>query len=153
MKSFSSDADLLRHETILFGDLHLRVQVLASGTAGTVTGTSFTVPDASFISAGIEPGHVVFLLRAGMIDGFYEVVSVDSPTQLTVSVLRDDRNGPPKAPPEATEVAYRVCSYAPQANDAFVRLCAHFGITAEQAATITDTAESCKRFCRTRRSF
>jgi len=139
MKSFSNDADILRHETILFGDLHLRVQVLASGAGGIVSGTSFIVPGASFVSAGVESGHVIFLQRAGTIDGFYEVVSVDSQTQLTVSVLRSDRNEPAKAPPEATEVSYRVCSYSPQAHDVFLRLCAHFGITAAQAATIPDT--------------
>jgi len=138
MKSFSNDADILRYETILFGDLHLRVQVLASGSGGAVSGAQFTAQDASFIDAGVEAGCVIWLDNTATHNSFYEVVSVDSATQLTVSILRDDRDGPVRPPQPATEVNYQICSYAPQANDAFIRLCGHFGITADEAATIPD---------------
>ncbi len=141
MKTFSTDCDILRYEPVLFGDLHLRVNVIASGTGGATSGTTFTASAANFITAGVEPGCVIYLSNAaGAISSFYEVISVNSQTQLTVSLLRADRNDVPKAPPQANEIAYRVCSYAPQANDVFLRLCDHFRITPGEAATITDSA-------------
>ena len=36
MVSFSNDADILKYEPILFGELHLPQQVLATGIGGTV---------------------------------------------------------------------------------------------------------------------
>jgi hypothetical protein len=140
MKSFSNDSDILRYETILFGEMHLRGQVIASGTAGAVSGTHLTATGASFITAGVEAGCVVYLSNAGnTIGAGYEIVSVDSETQLTVSVIRGERAGAAQAPPAASDVAYRVCSYGPQANEAFVRLCEYFRITPEQAETIENT--------------
>jgi hypothetical protein len=141
MKSFSNDSDILRYEPILFSDLYVRVNLLASGSGGVVSGTSFTAASASFITAGVEAGGVISLSNAaGTIGGLYEIVSVDSATQLTVSVLRDERGGLAKAPPQASDVSYRVVSYGPQSNDVFVRFCEHFRITAGQAATIPNTA-------------
>jgi hypothetical protein len=141
MKSFSNDSDILRYEPILFSDLYVRVNLLASGLGGVVSGTFFTATSASFIAAGVEAGGVINLTNAaGTIGGLYEIVSVDSATQLTVSILRDERGGSAKAPPQASDVSYRVSSYGPQSNDVFVRLCEHFGITAQQAATIPNTA-------------
>jgi hypothetical protein len=88
---------------------------------------------------------VVYLSNAGnTIGAGYEIVSVDSETQLTVSVIRGERDGAAQAPPAASDVAYRVCTYAPQANDAFIRLCQHFRITPQQAQTIADTASLCQ---------
>jgi hypothetical protein len=141
MKSFSNDSDILRYETVIFGDMRLRGQIIASGTGGVVSGTHLVAAGASFITAGVEAGCVVYLSNAGnTINAGYEIISVDSATQLTVSVVRSDRNGAAKAPPAANDVAYCVCSYAPQANDAFIRLCEYFRITPEQAETIEDTA-------------
>jgi len=36
MVSFSNDADILKYEPVLFGELHLPWQVLAAGTGGTL---------------------------------------------------------------------------------------------------------------------
>jgi hypothetical protein len=141
MKAFSNDSDILRYEPVLFGDLYLRVNLVAAGTGAAVSGTRLTAPGASFISAGVQAGGAVYLSNAaGTINGVYEIVSVDSPTELTISIVRNSRDDPARPPAAATDVAYRVCSYAPQANEVFVRLCAYFGIAAEQAAAISDTS-------------
>jgi hypothetical protein len=59
MVSFSNDADILKYEPILFGELHLPWQVLWAGTGGTLSGTTFTANDADFVAARISAGGVV----------------------------------------------------------------------------------------------
>jgi len=141
MKYFSTDADILRYEVMLFTDWNLNGQIVASGGGGVVSGNRFTAAAASFIAAGIEPGYVIYLTNAaGAINNRFEVISVDSPTQLTISCLRADRSDPPRTPPAATDVTYRVCTYVFQANEAFHRICSHFRITPAEAETIPDTS-------------
>ena len=91
MVSFSNDVDILKYEPILFGELYLPWQVLAAGTGGTLSGTTFTAADADFVNAQVAAGGVIYMQSVdGSLDGAYEIVTVDSPTQLTVSVLRPD---------------------------------------------------------------
>jgi len=129
MVKFSSDVDILKHEPILFGELSLPSQVLISGTGATLTGTTLTAPDADFQSAGLDAGGVVHLRSAnGLPDGAFEIVSVDSATQLTVSILRSGAADDPIAPPAADSITYRVVTYEPQAVDAAFELTQYFGI-------------------------
>lgn len=129
MAKFSSDVDILRHEPILFGELHLPLQVLASGTEATLSGTTLTALDVNLLNPGVSEGGVVYLRSAnGLLDGAYEVVSVDSETQLTVSILRSDAADDPIAPPAADDITYRVVTYKPQAVDAAFDLTQYFGI-------------------------
>ena len=89
MVCFSNDADILKYEPILFGELHLPQQVLAIGTGGTVSGTTFTASGADFVSAQVSSGGVIYLQTTdGILDGAYEIISVDSTTQLNISVIR-----------------------------------------------------------------
>jgi hypothetical protein len=129
MLSFSDDVDILRYEPVLFGELHFSGQVLRSGTDGVLNGTTFTKSGEDFISAGVESGGVIYLQSSDLaLDGCYEIVSVDSASQLTVSVLRADREGDPIAPPAGTEISYRVSTFRPQANEVFFQLTQHFGL-------------------------
>jgi len=129
MARFSNDVDVLRYEPVLFGELHLPWQVQASGTDAVLSGTTLTASGADFPAAGVEAGGVVYLRSAdGALDGAYEIVSVDSATQLTVSVLRADAADPAIAPPAGGEVSYRISTLAPQAVEAAFRLTEHFGI-------------------------
>jgi hypothetical protein len=126
---FSNDVDVLKYEPVLFGELHLPSQVLASGTGATLSGTTLTAAQANFIAAGVEAAGVVYLRSAdGSLDGAYEIVSVDSATQLTVSVLRADGTHPAVAPPAGGEVSYRISTLGPQAVEAAFQLTEHFGI-------------------------
>lgn len=129
MASFSNDADILKYEPILFGELHLPWQVLAAGTEGTLSGTTFTAADADFINAQVAAGGVIYMeSEDGALDGAYEIVAVDSATQLTVSVLRSDTETDAVAPPPASEISYRISTFAPQTNEVGFRLTEHFGI-------------------------
>lgn len=130
MVSFSHDADILKYEPVLFGELHLPWQVLATGTGGTLSGTTFTAGGADFVSAQVSAGGVVYLRSAdGSLDGAYEIISVDSATQLSVSVIRPDSEAAAVAPPQADDISYRSSTFGPQANEAAIQLTEYFGIS------------------------
>lgn len=129
MVRFSSDVDILKYEPILFGELHLSGQVLIAGTEGALAGTTFTANGADFVTAGVSAGDVVYLRSSdGSLDGGYEVVSVDSAAQLTISVVRGDSSEGAIAPPSVADAAYRVCTYRPQAEEVGYQLTEFFGI-------------------------
>ena len=120
MATFSNDVDVLKWEPVLFGELHLPTQVLAGRTGATLSGTTLTATGA---------GAVIHLRSAnGTLDGAYEIVSVDSATELTVSVVRADAADPAIAPPPGNDLAYRVSTFAPQAAEAAFELTQCFGI-------------------------
>ena len=129
MVSFSNDADILKYEPVLFSELYLPWQVLTAGTNGVLAGTTFTASEADFVSAQISEGGVIYLKSAdGSLDGAYEIVSVDSATQLGVSVIRTYPDDESIAPPAATDISYRVSTFGPQSAEAGLRLTEYFGI-------------------------
>jgi hypothetical protein len=129
MISFSKDADILKYEPILFGELNLPWQVLAEGTGGTLSGTTFSAAGADFVAAQVTSGGVIYLESEDKsLDGAYEIVSVDSQTQLTISVIRADSQSEAIAPPAAEDVSYRISTFAPQANEVAFQLTEYFGI-------------------------
>jgi hypothetical protein len=139
MARFSSDVDILKHEPVLFGELHLPSQVRTSGTCAVLAGTTLTASGADFEAADISAGGVIYLESAdGSLDGAYEIVSVDSPTQLTVSVVRSDPADAAIAPPAADDITYRIATLDPQAGDAALQLTEYFGIQpGDPASAIT----------------
>jgi len=129
MVRFSSDIDILKHEPVLFGELHFPSQVLTQGTGAELSGTTLTDGAGNFTGTGVEAGGVVYLRSTdGALDGSYEIISVDSATQLTVSVLRADTADSPVAPPQASDISYRVSTFAAQAGGAAFQLTEYFGI-------------------------
>ncbi len=139
MAKFSSDVDILKYEPILFGELHLSGQVMAQGTGGSISGTTFTASGADFVSAGVVAGGVVYLQSSdGSLDGGYEIVSVDSATQLSVSVVRAESSDSAVAPPAGGSISYRVCTYNPQANEAGFQLTEYFSIGPGNPASNVD---------------
>ena len=129
MTTFSNDVDVLKYEPVLFGELHPPSQVKASGTGAALSGTTLTAAGADFVALGIEAGGVIYLQSAdGVLDGAYEIVSVDSATELTVSVVRSDAADPAVAPPFGNDIAWRVSTLASQATDAAFELTQSFGI-------------------------
>jgi hypothetical protein len=142
MAKFSNDADILKYEPILFGELHLPNQVLAAGTGGTLSGTTFTVSGEDFVSASVAAGNVIHVQSAdGILDGTYEIVSVDSATQLTVSVVRSDPAADPIAPPAASAISYRISSFASQAGEVGFQLTEYFGIAPGNPASDYDAED------------
>ena len=142
MANFSNDADILKYEPVLFGELHLPGQVSAAGTGGTLSGTTFAASGADFVSALVTAGQVIYLQSAdGSLDGAYEIVSVDSTTELTVSVIRTDANDEPIAPPAATDISYRLSTFGPQASEIGFQLTEYFGIRPGNPAGIYGTED------------
>ena len=142
MAKFSDDADILKYEPVLFGELHLPGQVLATGTGGTLSGTTFTASGADFVSAQVSAGGVIYLQSADeVLDGAVEIVSVDSATQLTVSVIRADSDDEVIAPPAATEISYRVSTFGPQASEVGFQLTEYFGIGPGDPASDIDAED------------
>ena len=142
MVNFSIDVDIVKYEPILFGELHLPGQVLATGTGGTLSGTIFTASGADFVSASVAAGQVIYLQSAdGTLDGAFEIVSADSATQLTVSVVRADSDDDPIAPPAATDVSYRISTFSPQTAEVAFQLTEYFGIGPGNPASVYDVED------------
>jgi hypothetical protein len=142
MAKFSNDADILKYEPVLFGELYPSSQVLIAGTGGTLSGTTFTASGADFVSASVVAGGVVYLRSAdGLVDGAYEILSVDSATQLTISVVRSDSDDEPIAPPAASDISYRICTFAPQASEVGFQLTEYFGIGPGNPASVHDVED------------
>ena len=87
--TFCTDTDLLHWEPNLLREAAFASQTLLSG-AGDLAGTTFTVdapPGASLLAAHVAADQVIVL--TGGTSGSYPIVSVNSATQLTLSVLYD----------------------------------------------------------------
>src|SRR5690606_12971662 len=80
-----------------------------SSAIGSITGATLTINSGSFVDAQIEAGHVVIFD-----DSALEVVSVESATQATVSLMRADisSNAIPRIAASNKSVA--VYDYSPQ---------------------------------------
>ncbi len=139
MVTFSNDADILKYEPILFGELHLPWQVLTTGTGAALSGTTLTAGGADFIAAQVRAGGVIYLQSAdGSLDGAYEIVSVDSATQLSISVVRADSTQTAVPPPAATNISYRISTFGPQAAEVGFQLTEYFGIKPGNPASDID---------------
>jgi len=132
----------LRYEPILFGELHPRGQVLASGTGGEVSGTTFTASGADFVSALVAAGNVIYLRSSnGSVEGAFEICSVDSATDLTISVLRAEGDEETIAPPACGEASYRISTYRPQASEAGLQLTKYLGLKPGMPESVYDSEE------------
>lgn len=105
---FAKDRDLYVLEPGLHKDVawvgHKRIS-----TVGSVVGTSLTITTGSFIDAQVEAGHVVIF------DGIvFEVVSVQSATQATVSMMRADLSSNAVPGVDASNRGVAVYDYSPQ---------------------------------------
>lgn len=119
MNTFSTDADLLRYEPSVFRADPFIGQVLCKGNNGQASGTAFQASGVDFLSRPIRPGHVMYLSDGvGNLDGVYEIVSIDAPTQLTVSVLRSDAEAAPIPIGAGTGLFYRIGTFDAQAAEA-----------------------------------
>ncbi|MBM4102608.1 MAG: hypothetical protein FJ263_00955 [Planctomycetes bacterium] len=143
-KLFSRDADLVKFEPGLFAEVIFGGQVLGKGTNGVVSGTSFSAAGGDFINKGATAGGVIFLQSLdGTINATYEIVSVDSATQLTISVVRSDAEQAPIAVGTASGLIYRIVTFAPQAAEALVEIAGWFGLRPGMAETTYGVEDIC----------
>ncbi len=128
MKRFSKDVDVLRAHSAVFAEA-MGLPVLCRGEGGVISGTSFVVTGAQFIARGVAAGQVIWLSSEdGKVDDAFEVVEVESATELTVSVVRGDDDATPVGPGDATAVRYRVLTLEAKGRDAAYFLTQYFGI-------------------------
>ncbi len=114
MSMFCLDRDLLSIEPSIFlgGTVG---QELVSGADGAISGTTFTSATSDFQSAGAAVGMVLNTYSDNPAEGSaVEIISVDSATQLTVSVLRADTGDAAIAPPAGTSLGFGICTYNAQ---------------------------------------
>lgn len=105
---FSQDRDLMVYEPGLLRDVAWVGQRRLSAT-GSVSGTTLTLASGSFADAQVQAGQVV------LFDGVaLEIVSVESATTATVSLLRADAGGGAVAPIAASNRSVMVYDFSPQ---------------------------------------
>jgi len=118
MDLFCTDRDLLAIEPLIFLLGGGPAQELAAGEDGAISATTFSSAASNFGAAGVEPGMVLAASPGAPAEGAaYEIVSVDSPTTLTVSVLRADGEADAVAPPSGIELRFHVRTYRPQIHN------------------------------------
>lgn len=112
-----TDLDIAKQDYGLFSGLTgpFPTQVPAKGNNGQVSGTTFLASGQTFTSVGIDAGHVIYISDGvGNIDGVFEIVSVDSATQLTISIVRADPATAPIPVGTGSSLYFRVKTFAPQ---------------------------------------
>jgi hypothetical protein len=94
-----------------------------------IDGTTFRDSGADFTGSGVKAGGVIYVRSPdGTIDGIREIVSVDSATELTVSVIRAEGASAEVMPAGGEELAWRISTFEPQAAEAGLGLTESFGI-------------------------
>ena len=135
---FARDRDLLVIEPGLLGSVAWVGQRLVLGV-GSVTGTTLAMgsQDNGFVSQGVGAGSVVSIGGAG-----FEVVSVSSETEATVSRLRDSADGPAVALADVTGAEVSVFTFAPQIADTHRRVVRMLGLEVAGEALDDELDES-----------
>jgi hypothetical protein len=129
MEIISNDVDLLKFEPTLFSGSVFAGQVLCKGANGVLNGTAFTASGENFIGKGVTAGGVIYLQSLdGTMNAAYEIVSVNSATQLVVSIVRGDSEQAAIPVGNATGLIYRIATFGPQAVEAMVEITAWLGL-------------------------
>ncbi len=113
---YCNDIDLLHWEPNLFRDAAFASQLLMAGT-GNLAGTAFTISTGSLADNHVSANDVIVL--TGAVSGSYPIVSIDSPTGLTLSVLYDalfqaGQSPQPSPVGTASSLAFAVRTFGPQ---------------------------------------
>jgi hypothetical protein len=113
---FCTDTDLLYWEPNIFRDAAFASQLMLAGT-GDLAGINFNLDTGNLTTAQVAPNHVIVL--TGAIAGSYPIISIQSATLLTLSVMHDSlfpESGPTAPAPVGTAVdlAYAIRTFYPQ---------------------------------------
>jgi hypothetical protein len=90
------------------------------------------------VTAKVRPGHVVHLANEAQgVDGYYEVLSVESETELMAGLVGG--HGDEWVPlPAATDLAFDIHTFDPQHEEAREALLARFGLAVDAADPAAD---------------
>ena len=147
---YCNDVDLLHWEPNIFRDAAFASQLLLSGT-GNLAGTTFTLASGSLSSAHVVPDEVIVL--SGALAGSFPIVSINSATQLTLSVLYDGLfpdAGNAVATPVGTaaDLAFAVRTFWPQRRVVSDLISRAAGIEPEDdAPAVIVNAQALRRPC------
>jgi hypothetical protein len=97
-----------------------------------------TAPGARFQAGQVRPGHVIRLINADQgVDGTYEVLSVESDTQLTASLV-GAKAGEWIPLPTATALEFDITTFDPQHEEARWAILARFGLETDRRQPAAD---------------
>jgi len=135
MTNFATDSDLLKWEPAILRDIVLDHQCLTAGQGAATEGFTVTADDGQFVTRCVRPGHVVHLANPEQgVDGFYEVLSVESETALLAAIVGSATGSAADGAvplPTATDLAFRIQTFDPQHEEARYALLARFGLEAD----------------------
>ncbi len=151
-----TDVDLLHWEPTLPRDAAFASQTLLAGT-GTLSNTSFTIAAGSLAVANVVSNQVIVI--NGSVNGCFPIASIESPTELKLSVLYDQlqpdmpgaalRAAAPAAS-DVPDVPYSIRTFWPQRSIVTELLYQAAGVgnarPGETQATITNL-DALKRVC------
>jgi hypothetical protein len=146
MSDFCQDRDLLAMEPGIFLSGSFAGQNILACEDGTIEGTTFSSASGDFQAASVEEGMVLCTYAATPSEGLaVEIVSVDSATELTVSVLRPDSQASPTPPPARSGLRFHIRTFKPQIRSISASLAEKLRSTAEvegvQAARFADSTQ------------
>ncbi len=143
MNQFCQDRDLLSIEPDVFVTAGFPGQELIRGTDGTISGTTFTSAAGNFVTAGIAIGMVLSITPSTGQAKSFEIISVDSATSMTVSILRADTDDQPTPCPPGSSLSYFIRTFGPQIGAVSATLAEKLRQLSEVAAISTaDFADS-----------
>ena len=105
---FSQDRDLVIFEPALLRDVAWAGQRRLS-TIASISSTTLTLDSGSFTDAQIQPGHTALFDAITL-----EIISIDSPTTATVSLMRADLTSQTVPPVSAESRGLTIHDFSPQ---------------------------------------
>jgi len=131
---FAKDRDLLVIEPGLFREVVWNGQRILSGT-GDLLGVTLTLTSGTFLDGEIGAGHVI------LIDGLpMEVVSVQSATVATVSIMRGDVNSNIIPSNQVSGAVVEVFTFRPQIEIVHRQILSMVGIDVDDPDGLGDAA-------------
>jgi len=133
MTNFSTDADLLKWEPSLMREIILDHQCLTKGESASSQTFAIVAAGGLFITSGVQIGHVIHLKNADQgVDGYYEVLSVESETELMAGLIGGGPGTDEWIPlPTATDLEFRIQTFDPQHEETRWTLLTRFGLEAD----------------------
>ncbi|HEY7087650.1 MAG TPA: hypothetical protein VH518_06140 [Tepidisphaeraceae bacterium] len=146
--TFATDINLLHWEPNLLKDASAVAQTLLSGT-GTLSGTTFTIDAGSLSSANVSDEYAIVI--ADPIGGTFPIVSVNTSTTLTLSVLYDqlfpdEGDVEPFVSGSGSALGYTIRTFWPQRRVVSELLLQAAGLRLDQAPLIQNP-EALQRPC------
>jgi len=138
MPTFATDIDLLHWEPAIMSDAAGVAQTLLSGT-GSLSNTTFTLDAGSLTDAHVTTVYAITL--GDPINGSFPIISVNSDTELTLSVLYDDLyadqdNAQPNSSISGDAVSFAIRTFWPQRQSVTDQLLAAAGVDAADISQI-----------------